>query len=222
LGAPLLPPAERVRLACQSRSETDYFFGYWSALGWTLLTFGIYSFYVVYQLVRRMRDHNARRLELLSASLSFAWDEATKRGLQEELTPTFQRAAWNLGVLNDMTGDFREPLVWVVLSFIARTVADIVLFELLDQDLVRHDESEVTVGEDLALIYARLGQPIPSPDRDRVKDRHNYVGRTVATVFSFGIYLFWWYYDVMAEPNRHFRSDWLQEDAMAGAVQALG
>ena len=222
MGAPLLPPAERVRLACQSRSETDYFFGYWSALGWTLLTFGIYSFYVVYQLVRRMRDHNARRLELLSASLSFAWDEATKRGLQEELTPTFQRAAWNLGGLNDMTGDFREPLVWVVLSFIARTVADIVLFVLLDQDLVRHDEAEVTVEEDLALIYARLGQPIPSPDRDRVKDRHNYVGRTVATVFSFGIYLFWWYYDVMAEPNRHFRSDWLQEDAMAGAVQALG
>ena len=186
-----------------------------------MLTCGVYSFYVVYQLVRRMRDHNARRLELLSASLSFAWDQATKYGLHEELTPTFRHAAWNLGVLNDMTGDFREPLVWVVLSFIARTVADIVLFVLLDQDLVRHDQAEVSVEHDLALIYARLGQPIPLSDPNRVKDRHNYVGRIVATVLSFGMYLFWWYYDVMAEPNRHFRANWLQEDAMAGAVQAL-
>ena len=36
---------------------------YWTALGWTVLTLGIYSFYVFYQLVRRMRDHNARRVE---------------------------------------------------------------------------------------------------------------------------------------------------------------
>ena len=45
----------------QRRAETDYIFHYWSALGWTVLTLGIYSFYVFYQLVRRMRDHNARR-----------------------------------------------------------------------------------------------------------------------------------------------------------------
>ncbi len=56
-----VPAAERVRLAARRRDETDYIFHYWSALGWTILTFGIYGLYVFYQLVRRMRDHNARR-----------------------------------------------------------------------------------------------------------------------------------------------------------------
>jgi hypothetical protein len=35
-----VPAAERVRLAARRRDETDYIFGCWSALGWTILIFG--------------------------------------------------------------------------------------------------------------------------------------------------------------------------------------
>ena len=90
--APMPPPppmtaAERVRVAAQQRDETDYIFDYWTALGWTVLTLGIYGFYVFYQLVRRMRDHNARRLELLDAAMTVAWEQAGRQGLQQEMTP---------------------------------------------------------------------------------------------------------------------------------------
>src|ERR1700745_2060114 len=64
-GPPPSSAAVRVRLAAQRRGESDYIFSYWSALGWTILPLGLYSLYVFYQLVRRMRDHNARRLQLL-------------------------------------------------------------------------------------------------------------------------------------------------------------
>jgi hypothetical protein len=47
---------DRVQAAWQRRVETDYIFDYWAALGWTVLTLGIFGFYVFYQLVRRMRD----------------------------------------------------------------------------------------------------------------------------------------------------------------------
>ena len=63
-----LPPAERVRQAYLRRHETDYIFEFWTAFGWSLLTCGVYLVYVVYQLVRRSRDHNARRLELLQGA----------------------------------------------------------------------------------------------------------------------------------------------------------
>ena len=77
-------------MAWQERDSTDYIFNFWTALGWTLLSFGIYGFYVFYQLVRRMRDPNLRRLDLLDASLSFGWDQAPRRGLTPELTPWFR------------------------------------------------------------------------------------------------------------------------------------
>ncbi len=217
------PPssADRVRVAWQRRAGTDYIFNFWTALGWTVLTLGIYGYYVFYQLVRRMRDHNARRLELLDATVTFAWEEAGRRGLQGELTPSFQRAAGHLAVLRKMTTDFREPLVFTVLTLIAGGIVHVVTFILLDQDLVQHDQAEVGVEYEIALIFGRFGQNLAFPDQRRVKRRQNYVARVLVAIFTFGVYFLWWYHDMMVEPNRHFYTNWSEEDALAGAVQRL-
>jgi hypothetical protein len=168
-----------------------------------------------------LRDHNARRIELLDAALAFAWEEAGQRGLQDELTPSFQRANAHMDVLRRMTSDFREPAIWLVLAVVARGIVEIIAFVLLDQDLVKHDGSEVGVEYELSVIFGRFGRSLPGPDQTRVKGPDNYVGRIVATVFTLGIYLFWWYYNQMDEPNRHFRANWAQEDALVAATSAL-
>jgi hypothetical protein len=218
---PQVPAAERVRLAASRRDETDYIFGYWSALGWTILTFGIYGFYVFYQLIRRMRDHNARRLELLDAATAVAWEQAGRQGLQQEMTPSFERAAGHLAVLRRMTGDFREPVIWLLLAIVARGIAEIIAFVLLDQDLVKHGQAEAGAEYELSVIYGRLGQRVPAPDQGQLKGPDNYVGRILATIFTFGIYMFWWFYNQMDEPNKHFASNWAQEDHLVKAVDAL-
>jgi len=219
---PQMTAAERVRIAARRRGESDYVFSYWSALGWTILTLGIYGFYVFYQLVRRMRDHNARRLELLDAATTVAWEQAGRQGLQQELAPSFDRAAGHMAVLRQMTGDFREPVIWLVLAIVARGIVEIVAFVLLDQDLIKHDRAEAGVEYELSLIYGRLGQQLPSPDQGRVKGPDNYVGRILAAIFSLGIYMFWWFYNQMQEPNKHFAGNWAQEEERVRAVEAFG
>jgi hypothetical protein len=218
---PWVPAAERVRLAARRRDETDYIFNYWSALGWTILTLGIYGFYVFYQLIRRMRDHNARRLELLDAATTVAWEQAGRQGLQQEMAPSFERAAGHLGVLRQMTSDFREPAIWLLLAIVARGIAEIIAFVLLDQDLIKHGQAEAAAGHELSVIYARLGQHVPSPGQGEVKRPDNYAGRIVASIFTLGIYTFWWYYNQMDEPNKHFISNWAQEDDLVNAVNAI-
>ena len=218
---PQMTAAERVRAAARRRDETDYIFHYWSALGWTILTLGIYGYYVFYQLVRRMRDHNARRLELLDAATTVAWEQAGREGLQEEMKPAFERAAGHLAVLRQMTGDFREPVIWLVLAIVARGIAEIVGFVLLDQDLIKHGHAEAGAAQELSMIYARFGQHVPAPDQGQVKRPDNYVGRILATIFTFGIYMFWWFYNQMDQPNNHFTSDWAQEDQLVTAVGAI-
>jgi hypothetical protein len=218
---PQIPAAERVRLAARQRAESDYIFSYWSALGWTILTFGIYGYYVFYQLVRRMRDHNARRLELLDAATTAAWEQAGRQGLQQEMAPSFERAAGHLTVLRQMTQDFREPVIWLLLAILVRGLTEIVAFVLLDQDPIKHGRAEAGVEDELSVIYRRLGQQVPAPDQGWVKRPDNYVGRIVATIFSLGIYMFWWFYNQMEEPNKHFASNWAQEEALVNAVEAL-
>ena len=168
-----------------------------------------------------MRDHNARRLELLDAATAAAWEQAGRQGLQPELMPSFQRIAGQLAVLRQMTSEFREPFIWLVLAILARGITEIVAFVLLDQDLIKHQQPEFAVEQELSVIYSRLGQHLPSPDPGHVKGPDNYAGRIVAVIFTLGIYMFWWYYNQMEEPNKHFAGSWAHEEELVAAVEKV-
>lgn len=220
-GAPTAPAAERVRVAWQRRNDSDYIFSFWTAFGWTILSFGIWSFYGFYQLMRRMRDHNLRRIELLDAATTFAWEQANAKGLQAELEGSFQRINGHMATLRAMTTEFRDPMIWTLLSLVGSSIVHAIAAIFLDGDLIKHDQAEGAIEAELAAIYTQLGAPIAAPDPSRLKGKHNYVGRIVASIASCGVYTLWWLHDLMVEPNKHFEHNWRWEDDLAGAVQRM-
>jgi hypothetical protein len=213
---PTASPVERIQQAYAARAESDYIFAFWTALGWTLLTCGIYGFYVTYQIVRRSRDHNRRRLELLDAATAAAWDRAQSAGRADELRPRFESMGMHLGVLRDMTTDFRDPVVWTVLRILG-TIVDIILFILLDGDLCKHDAAERAAEAELAGIYGALGADLAVPT-GAPKQPHNYVARVLVTIVTLFVYFFWWTYNIMDEENRHFEENWAWEDGLRHAL----
>jgi hypothetical protein len=219
-----VPPqsaADRVRNAWHRRNESDYIFNFGTALGWTILTCGFYTVYVIYQLFRRARDHNARRMELLDAATAFAWEQAQARGMADELRPRFEAIGPHMATLRSYTNEFRDPTIWTVLSVFFLQVVEIIAFILLDGDLIRHDHAEGAIEHELSQIYTRLGAPVMAPDPGRLKGPHNYVGRVIATLFTCGLYAFWWEYDIMTEGNLHFQTCWQWEDSVAQSIQQL-
>jgi hypothetical protein len=216
------PPAgaaDRVRAAAAQRAESDYVF---EAPGMniflTIVTCGIFGFYLFYQLMRRDRDHLRRRYELLDAANTWAWERAHERGLADELRPAFERIAQHLGTMRSQTMEFRDPAIWLIIAIFATTIATIVGFVFIDQDLDTHDRAEGAIEAELAQIYGRLGATLPVPDPSRVKGRQNYAARIVVTIVTCGIYHFWWLYDMQVEGNRHLEGNWPFEDALAVAV----
>ncbi len=245
-GIPTVPPIERLHTAYQRRHETDYIANFWSTLGWGILTIGFFYVYMYYELIRRMRDHNARRLDLLDAANAYAWEVAGQRGLQEELRPHFERTSGDLENLRLLGTRLKGPVIWLVIylaafwftsarvtpaPFVTESLAGVgivwgmivVLFVYcgLDGDLIKHDLAEGGVEAELAIIYWRLGQPVPQPDPARIKGKQNYVARIIVSIVTVGIYTFWWTYNMLNEPNRHFEINWVWEDSLAHAAQAL-
>jgi hypothetical protein len=218
---PSMTPAERFRMAYNARSQTDYYFeGMGMVIFLTIITCGIFGFYVFYQLMKRMRDHNRRRLDLLESATELAWQRATEQGVAEELRPNFERIAMNVAVMRGLTTEFRDPGIWVVIAVLT-SIAYFVGFVFLDGDLVKHDQAEGAVEAELSAVFARLGQNVPAPDPSRQKGKQNYAGRIVASIFSCGVYFYWWEYNMMDDVNRHFLWNWPWEDSLAGAVQAI-
>jgi hypothetical protein len=209
-------PVDRIQRAYADRAQSDYVFSFWTALGWTILTCGIYGFYVTYQIVRRSRDHNRRRLELLDAATAAAWDRAQASGKAEELRPQFESMGTHLGVLRQMTTNFRDPIVWTVLRLLG-TIVDIILFILLDGDLVKHDSAERAAESELAGIYSALGADL-AVARGEPHQANNYVARVIVTIVTVGIYFLWWTYNIMDDLNRHFEENWAWEDSLRHAL----
>jgi hypothetical protein len=215
-----------------ARNHSDYFF---TNIGLdiflTIITLNIYGLFVFYQLMRRMRDHNRRRLDLLDGANEFAWQQATDRGIAEELRSHFERISTHLGVLRQMRTDFRDPAIWLVIVigaalltggvWLAGIIPWMIGLIVIDGDLIKHDQAEGAVEAELSAIFTRLGQNVPAPDPARLKGKQNYPGRIVATIFTCGIYGYWWQANAMRDGNAHFQWNWPWEDALAGAVQAL-
>lgn len=213
-----VPAADRLHHAWHRRAETDYRFDFWTALGWTILSFGLFSYYVAYQLCRRMRDHNIRRLQLLESANERLWQRAVEAGRANELAPSFQRVAAHLDVLRRMTTEFRDPALWLVIVLVSGGIGLIVLYVFLDQDLVKHGLAEAGAETELATIVAALGGPLPPRPAPVTKAHHNYGGRIVAVFASCGLYAYWWLFNLMDEGNRHFARDWAWEDAVVPVV----
>jgi hypothetical protein len=219
--APQPDPVQRVQRAVTSRTETDYIFSFWTALGWTILTCGVYSFYVVYRLFWRSVEHNKRRLELLDATTALAWERAVREGRGDELTPRFQALGAHLDELRALTREFRDPILWTVITFVSSGIGQVLGYVFLDMDLVRHEAAEAAAERELEAILGALGASVTLAHRPATKERHNYIGRVIALLLTCGLYGLWWLYDIMVEGNEHQRRTWVSDDALWTAAGTL-
>lgn len=219
-GPALLPPGQRLRQAVTARNQTDYQFEFWSALGWTLLTCGVFGFYVTYQLFRRSAEHNRRRIEVLDSVNALAWERAVAAGRSEELTPWFRSVSTQIDVLRRVATEFRDPALWTVITAVTGTIGSVLSFVFLDQDLVAHEAAERAAEDQLASLLASLGTPVVLPPAPPPKGPHNIGGRVAALLGSCGLYGLWWLNDVMVQGNDNFQYDWVREDAFLGALGA--
>lgn len=213
-------PRERFIAAYHARPATDYVFEFWTAFGWTLLSCGYFGVYVVYQQVRRSRDHIRRRCELLEAAALVAWERAERDGTSESLRPHFDRMTPHFAHLRALDKEFRDPAIWAVIQLVV-SFAQLVAMALLDRDLITHDRAEGAIEHELVQIYATFGVALTPPNPARVKAPHNIGGRVAATIGSCGLYALWWLYDSMNDLNQHFAHNWRSEDEFAIAVERL-
>jgi hypothetical protein len=223
-----MTPVTRLQMARNDRARSDYVFsGPGLNIFLTIITCGIFGFFLFYQLMRRDKEHNERRLEFLDAANAYAWEQANSRGLADALRPAFERVAAALEPLRRMTHDFRDPTVWLILDILVgglrfaglgAGIGEIIGFILIDMDLDTHDRAEGSAEAELASIYARLGISLPAPDPGRVKGRHNYVARVIVSILTCGVYTLWWLYDMQVEGNRHVEGNWAFEDALVAAI----
>ena len=206
----------------QRRDATDYRYSYGTYLGWTILTFGIYSHYATYKLIERRHLHAQRKL----AFQSYLWHALNARaeslGKKEEVAEGLD----NLSRIYQQMETFerrnkREPVLWMLLRLVFGVVGAYIN-HFLNKDLRFYDEWESSFAANAEWVMSRLGYPVALPQRSKpVRDRSTglYV---LLSIITFGLFAMYWRYTVMNDGNGHFDDDAAMEDALLRGLGVQG
>lgn len=213
------PSYEQLALAeVRRRDETDYLFAFWTYLGWTILTFGIYSHYATYKLVERRHFHAQRRLAFQSYwwhALNARADAAGRRTEVAEGLDNLSRIYQQMEAYEKRNK--REPILWMLLRLVFGPVGAYIN-HFLNKDLRFYDEWESSYAANSEWVMQRLGVPVSVPQRRQPVPERSTGLYVLLSIITLGIFAVYWRYTVMTDGNAHFADDAAMEDALTAAI----
>jgi hypothetical protein len=208
---------ENLRRVHQRRSESDYKIDFALNLLLTLLTCFLWGFVGWYRIVRRRDLHFARSADYTATAVAALAERADALGKR----PLIESHLRTLDVISrDLRLQARErgALVWTLLGILTVKVAFLLMFYFLEEDYRRQEQAEVEfaqhMGEALRLLEMPCAQ---APFFPCVRDR-SYALYLVLTLFTCGLFGFYWFYRVNEEENCHMDAHAAWEAQLIGCL----
>jgi hypothetical protein len=198
-----------------ARASTDFITDPGMAILLSLVTCGIYGFYIIYKLVQRRDEHFRRMAAVADTAIASLREKA--RGREELIAPELAQLDQVRMQMNAMATE-RGAAIWLLICALTG-IGTFILYYLLMQDYVQHDQVEAQFFTLMSGALAKLGlsaqaaQAVPSvPQRE-------FVTFLLLSIVTCGIYGLYWMYVMIKDFNDHFMAQVAWEDFL---VQALG
>ncbi len=198
---------------------------------------------VSYMLVRRMNDHFTREGRLKSAILMLLRDAATVKSedsslyYQAQVASALQpgseprRSPWLYLFIMLMTpltssvvvfGMLLTPDIWILIAILmpfdlVAVVFMFYMFYFLHKEFYAHDQRWIYFSGSVRSALSRLGFPSGRPFSIKPMEERSFVLYFVLTLFL-GVFIYYWWYTLLKDPNEHFRSQWEFEDHLLGVL----
>lgn len=197
------------------RAATDIEIRFWPALLLSLITFGIYSYWVIWRLVSR-RDRHFRRIARLAEDAGVYLRD---RGADERVeVEAVLRRLKRVERSTRLYAYERGATLWTLLVFLAG-IALWVLWYVLMEDFRKHEEDEETIVSAINHGLGLLGQNVNLTYARQIPAR-SFWQFMILTLITFGIYGIYWLYCMIEDGNRHFRAQAEWETQLAAAIAA--
>ena len=199
----------------KERPATDIEIRFWPALLLSLITFGIYSYVVIWRLVSR-RDRHFRRIARLTEDAGvYLRDRGADEGVDVEGVLTRLKRVERSTRLYAYE---RGATLWTLLVFLAGIALWVLWYVLMD-DFQKHEEDEETIVSAINHGLGLLGQEANLTYERQVPARR-FWEFMILTLITFGIYGIYWLYCMVEDGNRHFRAQAEWETQLAAAIAA--
>jgi hypothetical protein len=197
------------------RASTDFITDPGMAILLSIVTCGIYGIYIIYKLVQRRDEHFKRMAGMVDASI--AQLKAKAQGREGEIAGELSQLEGIRMEMATMAVE-RGAAIWLLICLFTG-IGSLILYYLLMQDYVKHDQLEAQYFTVMSSALAKLGltgqagQAVPNvPQRE-------YVTMLLLSIVTCGIYGFYWMYVMIKDFNDHFLAQVAWEDFILQALR---
>ncbi len=140
----------------QQRVETDWTTDPVMAIVLTIVTCGIYGFYVFYKLMQRRDDHFMRVSNMANTAVALLRERATQMGRLETISQELQQLEMVQRGIYDQSRE-RGAALWLVIAILTGGIGYWIGFYLLMDDYGRHDQLEAQFFTLMSSSLTKLG-----------------------------------------------------------------
>jgi len=209
-------PGAQLEFSVAERTQTDWITDPGMAILLSIITCGIYGWYIIYKLVQR-RDEHFRRMAAVADS-SIAQLKAKARGREDVIAGELSQLEQVRLQMATMSAE-RGAAIWLLIAIFTFGIGYMILYYLLMQDYVQHDAVEAQFFTLMSTAMAKVGlageagQAVPTvPQRD-------FVTFLLLSIVTCGIYGIYWMYVMIKDFNDHFMAQVPWEDFLLNALR---
>lgn len=200
------------------REFSDWRTDFWTAFLLVVVTCGIYSFYILYKLMERRQQHFERIVNLRVHLIEELRQRAAAAGRDDVEAEISELEGLHLeATMRDRSGE-RSPMLWLLLHFFAG-VTDLYVFYFLNDDFRAHEANEQRFmgrASDVMMKLGMISQPLPVMP---VIPERNFVSFLIFSLITCGVYLVYWWYTLITDPNNHFDNHVAWEQQLQVAIK---
>lgn len=202
----------------QERVNSDWTTDPGMAVLLSLVTCGIYGLYVFYKLMERRDMHLARVANMVNTSIALLNEKAAAAGKSQDIAPEMQQ----LDMLQrEIYAQSRErgAVLWLVLGIVTGICIFIGYYFIMD-DMAKHDVMEAQYFTLMSAALAKLGLSAQSSQAAPNVPERSFAVYLVLSIFTCGIFGFYWLYVLVDDGNKHVEAQVQWEDFIYSALAA--
>jgi Domain of unknown function (DUF4234) len=198
-----------------ARASTDFITDPGMAILLTIITCGIYGFYIIYKLVQRRDEHFQRMAAVVDASI--AQLRAKAQGREDVIAAELSQLEQIRMRMATMSAE-RGAAIWLLICILTG-IGYFILYYLLMKDYVEHDTVEAQFFTLMSSAMVKLGLAGQAGQAVPTVPQREFVTFLLLTIITCGIYGLYWMYVMIKDFNEHFLAQVPWEDFLLQALR---
>ena len=210
------PQGSQLEYYVAERTQTDWITDPGMAILLTIITCGIYGWYIIYKLVQRRDDHFRRMAGVTDSSIQQLRVKA--QGREDVIAAELSQLEQVRMQMNTLSAE-RGAAIWLLIAIFTFGIGYMILYYLLMQDYVQHDVVEAQFFTLMSSALTKLGLSEQAGQAARTIPDREYVTYLLLSIVTCGIYGIYWMYVMIKDFNDHMMAQVAWEDFILTALR---